>query len=202
MDMESQKILFALSTPMEIRNECCLPSHSSPKMYLGTCFFDLSSSWGIDDRDDLLRTIHRMIDNGHAARLAGFYHRWFRYSPCEWRDYLAELNEQGQAYAQFVASTAECCGEGGIKAWDYVRMGFLSRMGVLNNWLSEEGECLPMLSGEAAQSVFDGDYDEIEIRQEWQEENTLHEWDEGEFQLEPPLDTEEGRAAADEWDER
>ncbi len=23
----------------------------------------------------------------------------------------------------------------------------------------EEGECLPMLSGEAAQSVFDGDYD-------------------------------------------
>ncbi|MDR9828372.1 secY/secA suppressor protein, partial [Vibrio sp. FNV 38] len=42
----------------------------------------------------------------------------------------------------------------------------------------------------------------IEIRQEWQEENTLHEWDEGEFQLEPPLDTEEGRAAADEWDER
>ncbi|MCI3568891.1 hypothetical protein MQA23_07905, partial [Escherichia coli] len=31
---------------------------------------------------------------------------------------------------------------------------------------------------------------------------TLHEWDEGEFQLEPPLDTEEGRAAADEWDER
>ncbi len=44
----------------------------------------------------------------------------------------------------------------------------------------EEGECLPMLSGEAAQSVFDGDYDEIEIRQR-QEENTLHEWDEGKF---------------------
>lgn len=65
-----------------------------------------------------------------------------------------------------------------------------------------DGECLPMLSGEAAQSVFDGDYDEIEIRQEWQEENTLHEWDEGEFQLEPPLDTEEGQTAADEWDER
>ncbi|HKN02461.1 MAG TPA: MysB family protein [Buttiauxella sp.] len=67
---------------------------------------------------------------------------------------------------------------------------------------SEDGECLPMLSGEAAQSVFDGDFDEIELRQEWIEENTLHEWDEGEFQLEPPLDTEEGQAAADEWDER
>ncbi|HCJ0323589.1 TPA: secY/secA suppressor protein [Klebsiella pneumoniae] len=66
----------------------------------------------------------------------------------------------------------------------------------------EQGECLPMLSGEAAQSVFDGDYDEIELRQEWLEENTLHEWDEGEFQLEPSLDTEEGQTSADEWDER
>lgn len=66
----------------------------------------------------------------------------------------------------------------------------------------EDGECLPMLSGEAAQSVFDGDFDEIELTQEWIEENTLHEWDEGEFQLEPSLDTEEGQTAADEWDER
>ncbi|MGL4723555.1 MAG: MysB family protein [Scandinavium sp.] len=66
----------------------------------------------------------------------------------------------------------------------------------------DEGECLPMLSGEAAQSVFDGDFDEIELTQEWIEENTLHEWDEGEYQLEPPLDTEEGQTAADEWDER
>lgn len=66
----------------------------------------------------------------------------------------------------------------------------------------EEGECLPMLSGEAAQSVFDGDFDEIELRQEWVEENTLHEWDDGEYQLEPSLDTEEGQTAADEWDER
>jgi len=65
----------------------------------------------------------------------------------------------------------------------------------------EEGECLPMLTGEAAQSVFDGDFDEVELRQEWIEENTLHEWDEGEYQLEPSLDTEEGQAAADEWDE-
>lgn len=66
----------------------------------------------------------------------------------------------------------------------------------------EGGECLPVLSGEVVQSVSDGDYDGIEIRQEWQEENTLHEWDEGEFQLEPPLDTKERRAAANKWDER
>lgn len=66
----------------------------------------------------------------------------------------------------------------------------------------EDGECQPILIGQAVQSVFDGDYDEIELRQEWLEDNTLHEWDEGEFQLEPSLDSEEGQTAADEWDDR
>ncbi len=65
----------------------------------------------------------------------------------------------------------------------------------------DAGECLPIRSGEAAQAIFDGDFDEIELRQEWQAENTLYEWDEGEFQLEPPLDSEEGRAAAEEWED-
>lgn len=66
----------------------------------------------------------------------------------------------------------------------------------------EEGECLPEVKRRSGTERFDGDYDEIELRQEWLEENTLHEWDEGEFQLEPSLDTEEGQTAADEWDER
>ncbi|MFI8418075.1 MysB family protein [Serratia sp. NPDC078593] len=72
-------------------------------------------------------------------------------------------------------------------------------------FFEEEGEsveCLTLRSGAAAQAVFDGDYDEIEIREEWLDENTLYEWDEGDFQLEPPLDTEEGETAADEWDAR
>lgn len=65
----------------------------------------------------------------------------------------------------------------------------------------EDGECLLMLSGEVVQSVFDGDYDEIEICQEWQEENILYEWDEGEFQFEFLFDIEEGCIVVDEWDE-
>ncbi|WP_437610661.1 MysB family protein [Erwinia sp. V71] len=65
----------------------------------------------------------------------------------------------------------------------------------------EEGECLPIRNGEAAQMIFDGDFDEPDLRQEWQAENTLYEWDEGEFQLEPPLDSEEARAAAEEWED-
>ncbi|XPE49582.1 DUF1266 domain-containing protein [Shigella flexneri] len=107
------------------------------KMYLGTCFFNPSSSWEFDARDDLLRTIHRMIHNGHAAGWQGLSPLVLRYSPCEWRDDLAELNEQGQAYVQFVASTAECCGEGGMKAW--IMSGWVFKPnGRTNNWLSEE----------------------------------------------------------------
>lgn len=66
---------------------------------------------------------------------------------------------------------------------------------------SEPGEFHPVRTGEAAQAIWDGDFDEVELRQEWLPENTLHEWDEGEFQLEPPIDTEEGEAAAAEWED-
>ncbi|EHM3443983.1 DUF1266 domain-containing protein [Salmonella enterica subsp. enterica] len=138
MDKESQYLLFALSTPMEVLNEGILPSHSSPKMYMGTERFDLESSWGIENRDELFQTIYRMIDNGHATQLDWLYRRWFRFSPSEWQNFVETQSESGRFYAQFVADTAACCGEGGIRAWDYVRMGFLCRTGVLNQWLTEE----------------------------------------------------------------
>lgn len=65
-------------------------------------------------------------------------------------------------------------------------------------FFEEEGEaveCLTLRSGAAAQAIFDGDYDEVEITAEWIDENTLYEWEEGDFLLEPPPDTEEGQAA-------
>lgn len=65
----------------------------------------------------------------------------------------------------------------------------------------DESDCLPLCSGEAAQAIFDGDFDEVELREEWLAENTLHEWDDGEFQLVPPDDTEEGKVAAEEWED-
>lgn len=65
----------------------------------------------------------------------------------------------------------------------------------------EEGELLVLRTGEAAQAIFDGDFDEIELRNEWLPGNTLHEWDEGEFQLEPSADSEEAEAAAEEWED-
>lgn len=138
MDKESQYLLFALSSPMEALNEHCIPSHSSPKMYLGIKHFDLESSWGITSRDELLKTIYRMTDGGHATQLQGLYRRWFRYAPQEWHEYVDTLDEWGRIYARFVADTALCCGDSGFRAWDYVRMGFLCRTGVLNEWLTVE----------------------------------------------------------------
>lgn len=138
MNKEEQYLLFALSAPMEIFNQGCKPAHDSPKMYTGIKEFELSSSWGINNRDDLIQTIYQMTDDGHANDLAGLYLTWHRSSPEEWKALIAGGSERGLIYTQFVAQTAMCCGEGGIKAWDYVRMGFLSRVGVLNKWLTEE----------------------------------------------------------------
>ncbi|WP_231828192.1 DUF1266 domain-containing protein [Pseudocitrobacter corydidari] len=138
MDKESQYLLFALSSPMEILNEDFLPSHSSPKMYLGTKYFDIESSWGIDTRETLLQMLNRMTDDGHATQLEGFYRRWFCSTPQEWQMFVDTLDKRGNIFARFVADTAMCCGGGGIRAWDYVRMGFLCRIGVLNQWLTEE----------------------------------------------------------------
>lgn len=138
MDKDEQYLLFALSTPMEVLNFRAKPSHTSPGMYTGMNEFDLSDSWGINHREDLIQTIYRMTDDGHATNLAALYTRWFALSPRQWREFTAQLGEQGQMYARFVAETAAICGHGGIKAWDYVRMGFLCRMGVLNKWLTEE----------------------------------------------------------------
>ncbi|HFQ8566770.1 TPA: DUF1266 domain-containing protein, partial [Escherichia coli] len=85
MNKEEQYLLFALSAPMEILNQGCKPAHDSPKMYTGIKEFELSSSWGINNRDDLIQTIYQMTDDGHANDLAGLYLTWHRSSPEEWK---------------------------------------------------------------------------------------------------------------------
>lgn len=66
----------------------------------------------------------------------------------------------------------------------------------------EEGECLPMFSGEAAQSVFDGDYDEIEIRQNGRMKIRCMNGTKANFSLSRLWILKKDSAAADEWDER
>ncbi len=103
MNKEEQYLLFALSAPMEILNQGCKPAHDSPKMYTGIKEFDLSSSWGINNRDDLIQTIYQMTDDGHANDLAGLYLTWHRSSPEEWKALIAGGSERGLIYTQFVA---------------------------------------------------------------------------------------------------
>ena len=111
MNKEEQYLLFALSAPMEILNQGCKPAHDSPKMYTGIKEFELSSSWGINNRDDLIQTIYQMTDDGHANDLAGLYLTWHRSSPEEWKALIAGGSERGLIYTQFVAQTAMCCRE-------------------------------------------------------------------------------------------
>ena len=72
MNKEEQYFFLRFSAPMEILLIRLQPAHDSPKMYTGIKEFDLSSSWGINNRDDLIQTIYQMTDDGHANDLAGF----------------------------------------------------------------------------------------------------------------------------------
>lgn len=128
MDKEEQYLLFALSTPMEVLYIGNEPSHTSPAMYTGIPAVDLSDSWGIDNRESYS---NHLSDDGRwsCGRFGSLYIRWFTLSPRQWREFTAQFGEQGQIYARFVAETALCCGRGGIKARDYVRMGFYAGWG-------------------------------------------------------------------------
>lgn len=136
MNKEEQYLLFALSAPMEILNQGCKPAHDSPKMYTGIKEFDLSSSWGINNRDDLIQTIYQMTDDGHANDLAGLYLTWHRSSPEEWKALIAGGSERGLIYTQFVAQPLCVVGKGE------------SKLGIMFEWVSVTGRC--------AQQVADG----------------------------------------------
>lgn len=135
MNKEEQYLLFALSAPMEILNQGCKPAHDSPKMYTGIKEFDLSSSWGINNRDDLIQTIYQMTDDGHANDLAGLYLTWHRSSPEEWKALIAGGSERGLIYTQFVAQTA-------MVLW---RRGNQS-LGLCSNGVSVTGRCAQQLA--------------------------------------------------------
>ncbi len=94
-------------------------------MYTGIKEFDLSSSWGINNRDDLIQTIYQMTDDGHANDLAGLYLTWHRSSPEEWKALIAGGSERVDLYPIRCPNRYVLWGRG-IKAWDYVRMGFIT----------------------------------------------------------------------------
>lgn len=136
MNKEEQYLLLRFLRPWKYLIRVANPRMTRQNVYWDKRIRALIIT-GINNRDDLIQTIYQMTDDGHANDLAGLYLTWHRSSPEEWKALIAGGSERGLIYTQFVAQTAMCCGEGESKP-DYVRMGFLSRVGVLNKWLTEE----------------------------------------------------------------
>lgn len=138
MDQQYQHWLYALSAPMVALNIEYGASYTAPDFYPNDSSLDLKESWDIESRESLFDTVTRMIDHGHADELSYPYYLWHQLTPNRWRDYSAHQEESRQVLLEFVADTALMCGSGGIRAWDLCRMSFLCRIGVLNQWITEQ----------------------------------------------------------------
>ncbi|SQI44119.1 Protein of uncharacterised function (DUF1266) [Leminorella richardii] len=138
MDQLHQHWLFALSAPMAAMNLDYGATYTAPNLYPNSKKVDLTDSWDIDSKSALIDTVTRMVDDGHAENLSSPYYLWHRLTPSRWKEYCLHQEAARRPLLEFIASTAMVCGDGGIRAWDLSRMGFLCRIGVLNGWLTEE----------------------------------------------------------------
>ncbi|MDY4349810.1 DUF1266 domain-containing protein [Pectobacterium brasiliense] len=138
MEPEYQRWLMALSAPMVALNIKYGARFYEPTFYEPGEPVSLSNSWGITSREGLISMINDMTDGGHAERLAYYYHLWHHLTASEWQQHCANQSEDVQGVLALVTETAALCGEGGIRAWDLGRMSFLSRIGLLNGWISEK----------------------------------------------------------------
>lgn len=138
IDDSARRWLLALSAPMVAINAGPGADYDCDKFYPFDTSVDLSESWGIDSREQLFEMILRMIDNGHADDLAHYIRLWHRLSLTEWHNYAAHQTPAVQVLLALVADSAVMCGDGGIRAWDLARMGFLCRIGLLNGWITPE----------------------------------------------------------------
>lgn len=135
MDDLQQRWLLALSAPMVAINPGA--DYAEPRFYADGQFIDLRDAWTIENREQLLEMLRRMSDGGHAQNLNDAYWQAQRLLPSQWRELLYGLTEEERVNYQYAAQTLGECGPGGIRAWDLGRMGFLLRIGLLNDWINE-----------------------------------------------------------------
>ena len=98
----------------------------------------LSGSWGCDDRADLIETILRMIDYGHAEDFA--YDAWLasQFTDEEFEELLKNSSETDKFMWKYVKALDEKWGDRGIKAWDWFRMCHLAGWGYLAGYIDME----------------------------------------------------------------
>lgn len=135
MDDLQQRWLLALSAPMVAINPGA--GYAEPRFYADRQFIDLRDAWGIENREQLFDILRRMSDGGHARDLNDAYWQAQRLLPSQWQQLLHGLTEGERANYHFAAQTLGECGPGGIRAWDLGRMGFLLRIGLVNDWIDE-----------------------------------------------------------------
>lgn len=130
--------LYGLSAPMVALNSAYGASFVLPSFYSDDEFVDLKDSWNIRTRQELLDTIFRMTEDGHAEALAEGYFLRGRMLQSEWQEYCENKNEYQQVLLNYIAGTSALCGSGGIRSWDIARMSFLARIGVLDKFITEQ----------------------------------------------------------------
>lgn len=138
--MEQQHIdwLYGLSAPMVARNKEYGASYTSPFLFPDRDFVDMNEDWGINSRESLLDLVFRMVDDGHAPALSSYYLMYNRLTEYEWFEYYQKQTDYQKVLLEMVEKTASECGSGGIRSWDYARMGYILRNGTTNQYITED----------------------------------------------------------------
>lgn len=130
--------LFGLSAPMVALNKEEGASYTSPYFYPERNYTDMKKDWGIDSRESLLSMIFDMVDDGHAPALSKHYFMYPRLTAPHWLKYIEKHCDYDKVLIEYVEKTYSECGVGGIRSFDYARMGYLLRNGTSNMFITED----------------------------------------------------------------
>ena len=129
--------LYGLSAPMVALNKECGASYTSPFFFPEDKYTDLKKDWDIDSRETLLAMVFNMVDDGHAPALSNHYFMYPRLSAIDWLKYTEKHTDYQKVLLELVEKSYLECGVGGIRSWDYARMGYILRNGTTNKFITE-----------------------------------------------------------------
>ncbi|OCG00451.1 DUF1266 domain-containing protein [Gilliamella sp. wkB112] len=153
MDQNYIDWLYGLSAPMVALNKEHGASYTSPFFFPDRDFVNMNDDWGIDSRESLLEMVFNMVDNGHATALTPYYFMYDRLPEYKWLEYCQSQTDYQKVLLKMAEQTFSECGVGGIRAWDYARMGYILRNGTTNKYITEQ-EALWIFSRIASRSQY------------------------------------------------
>ena len=107
-----------------------MPKDGISARYIGTM---LSNDWGVENREDLINTIHRMTNNGHSAQFAEAY---ALVSKKDFDPAASDLfGDDGSYMWPLTKTIGDKWGDKQIKAWDWFRMIHLAEWGYVAGYL-------------------------------------------------------------------